>query len=215
MTPDMWCVTHDMRYVTCDTWHLTHGGGSQYFSSPAFTVWDWQCLEDSEYKRRLNKLTNEIMNYKDVYKTAYRIFKRNWDRKFYILCQDVLSPKTLSFFFVFTNYASQCQGQGRDWTGQGRDEQGQTWTSRASASTSLLVRVCPCLFLLITVYPCLSLSFPVCPCLSKSLHVRPCLSLSVPVCPCLSLSVPVFPCLSLSVPVSQCPTMSVPVFQSW
>ena len=34
-------------------WHVTHGGGrkfSQNFSSPAFTVCDRQCLEDSELK---------------------------------------------------------------------------------------------------------------------------------------------------------------------
>ena len=38
----MWHVTHD-------TWHMTHSVGwtfSQNFSSLAFPVWDWQCLED-------------------------------------------------------------------------------------------------------------------------------------------------------------------------
>ena len=46
LIPDTW-------HLTCDTWHMTHGGGwtfSHNFSSPALTVWDRQCLEDSEWK---------------------------------------------------------------------------------------------------------------------------------------------------------------------
>ena len=37
--------------MTCDKWRVAHGGGwtfFQDFSSPALTVCDWQCLEDSE-----------------------------------------------------------------------------------------------------------------------------------------------------------------------
>ena len=44
--------------MTLDMWH---------FSSPALTVLDRQCLEDSELK---DDLINEWMNYEGVYRTA-------------------------------------------------------------------------------------------------------------------------------------------------
>ena len=85
-------------------------------------------------------------------------------------------------FWLFTNYASQCQGKGRDkqgqtWTRQGQAEtrqgrtgarQGLTGTNRECTSWSLLIPVCPCLSLSVPVCPCLSLSVPVCTCLSLS-----------------------------------------------
>ena len=72
MTPDTWHVTHDTDtwHVTRYMWHVTHGGGwtfSQNFSSPALTVWDRQCLEDSELK---DDSLNESVNYEGVYRTA-------------------------------------------------------------------------------------------------------------------------------------------------
>ena len=79
---------------------------------------------------------------------------------------------------LFTNYASQCLGQGRDKqgpAGTSRDKQGQ---SRDKAGTNRDI-------------PFLSLIVPVCPCLSLLVPACPGLSLSVPVCTCLSLSVPV------------------------
>ena len=55
----------DTQHMTCDTWHVTHGGGwtfSQNFCSSALTVWDRQGLEDSEQKDDLmNEWMNEIM----------------------------------------------------------------------------------------------------------------------------------------------------------
>ena len=65
--------------------------------------------------------------------------------------------------WLFTNYASQYQGQRRDRQGQGRDKQGY----------SLSVPACPCLVMLFPACPCLSLSVPVCTCLSLSVPVRP------------------------------------------
>ena len=111
---------------------------------------------------------------------------------------------------LFTNYASQCQGQRRDQQGKSRDKQGQCRDKQGQTGTfpfcpylSLSVPVCPCLSLLVLVCPCLSLSVPVCPCLSLYVPACPCLSMSVPVCPCLSLSVPVclyICCTCISVP---------------
>ena len=63
---------------------------------------------------------------------------------------------------LFTNYASQCQGQLRDKQGQGRDKQGQAVTNRDIPFLSLSVHACPCLSLSVPVCPCLSLSVPVC-----------------------------------------------------
>ena len=57
----------------------------------------------------------------------------------------------LVYIWLFTNNASQCQGQSRDKQG---------WP--------LSFRVCPCLSLPVRSCPCLSLSVPVCPCLSLS-----------------------------------------------
>ena len=71
------------------------------------------------------------------------------------------------------NYASQCQGQGRDKQRKAetnRDKQEQAWTAHSG--------------------PCLSLLIPACACLSLSVPVRPCLSLYVPVCPYHTLSPP-------------------------
>ena len=65
MTPDTWHIAHDTWHMTCDPWHVAHGGGwtfSQNFCSPALTVWDRKCLEDSERKDDLmNEWMNEIM----------------------------------------------------------------------------------------------------------------------------------------------------------
>ena len=86
-------------------------------------------------------------------------------------------------FGLFTNYASQCQGQRRDKKGQAgtsRDKAGTNRDRQGQTRTSLSVPACPYLFL--------------------SAHACPCLSLSVLVCPCLSLSVAVCPRLSPSVP---------------
>ena len=80
------------------------------------------------------------------------------------------------FSQLFTNYASQCQGQPRDKQGQAGTRQGQAGSNRDIPFLSLLVPMCSCLSLLVPACPCLSLSVPVCPCLS----------LSVPVCPCMS-----------------------------
>ena len=44
--------------MTCDTRHV---------SSSALTVWDRQCLEDSELK---DHLMNQLMNHEGVYRTA-------------------------------------------------------------------------------------------------------------------------------------------------
>ena len=51
-------------------WNPIHGGGwtfSKNVSSPALTVWDRQCLEDSKQK---DDSINESMNYEGVYGTA-------------------------------------------------------------------------------------------------------------------------------------------------
>ena len=80
---------------------------------------------------------------------------------------------TIQFFLgLFTNYASQYQGQPRDKQGQAGTRQGQTGTSGDIPFLSLLVPTCPCL----------SLSVHACPCLSLPVPVGPCLSLYVPVC---------------------------------
>ena len=110
--------------------------------------------------------------------------------------------------WLFTNYASQCQGQRRDKQGQAGTSRDKAGTSRDKAGTNRdkqgqagTVPVCPCLSLLVPVCPCLSMSVPVSPCRSLLVLVCPCWSLSVPVGPCQFLSVPVGPCWSLSVPV--------------
>ena len=58
----------NMWHLTCDTWR---GGGtfSQNISSQALSVWDWQCIEDSEQK---DHLMNEWMIYLIIYKVVYR-----------------------------------------------------------------------------------------------------------------------------------------------
>ena len=59
-----------MWHVTCDMWHVTHGGGwtlPQNFSSLALTAWYLWCLEDWEEKD--DRLTDSI-NYEAVYRTA-------------------------------------------------------------------------------------------------------------------------------------------------
>ena len=70
----MWHLTHDTWDLTCDMWHVTHGGGwtfSGNFSSPALTVWDKQCIEDSKQKDHwLNQWMYGWINYKGVYRTA-------------------------------------------------------------------------------------------------------------------------------------------------
>ena len=51
-----WPLTRDMWHMTYDMWHVTHDGVwkfSQDFSFLALTVWDRQCLEDSEQKHDL------------------------------------------------------------------------------------------------------------------------------------------------------------------
>ena len=74
VTCDMSHVTCDMWHMTCDTWHVTHGGEwtfSLNVSSLALTVWERQCLEDSERKnQRINQSINQSMNYEGVYRTA-------------------------------------------------------------------------------------------------------------------------------------------------
>ena len=56
--PDTW-------HLTCETWHVTHGGGwtfSKNVSSPALTVWDRQCLEDFKRKdHRLNQWMTKVL----------------------------------------------------------------------------------------------------------------------------------------------------------
>jgi hypothetical protein len=96
---------------------------------------------------------------------------------------------------LFTNYASQCQGQ----AGTSRDKAGTIRAKQRQEGTS---RDLPCLSLFCI---CMSLSVPVCPFLSLSVLVCPCLSMAVLVCLCLSLSVPGCPWLSLSVHVCRAP----------
>ena len=105
--------------------------------------------------------------------------------------------RIISYIGIFTKYAIQCHGQGRDKKGQEGTRQGQADTSRDKQGQTGTVPFCPCLSLSVPVCPCLSLSVPVCLCLSLSVHVCPSLSLSVFVCPCLSLYVLVCPCLFL------------------
>ena len=66
----IWHLTCDTGLVTCDMWHLTHGGGwtfSNIFSFSALTVWERECREDSEQK---NHWISPWINYKGVYSTA-------------------------------------------------------------------------------------------------------------------------------------------------
>ena len=61
-SPDKLNHKKDTGNMTCDTGHVTNGEGltfSQNCSSPAQTVWQWQCLEDSERK---DHLPNELMS---------------------------------------------------------------------------------------------------------------------------------------------------------
>ena len=70
--------------MTCDVWHLTHDGGFKFFqsvSSPACTVWDRQCLEDSEWKDNwMNDWINQLMlklfmrRRKNDYTVSFNIF---------------------------------------------------------------------------------------------------------------------------------------------
>ena len=72
--PDTWHLTPDMWHLTCDMWHVTYVRRwifSQSFSSLSLTVWDLWCLEDWEKKDdRLTDLINQLLNYKDVHRTA-------------------------------------------------------------------------------------------------------------------------------------------------
>ena len=82
-------------------------------------------------------------------------------------------------FWLFTNYATKCQGQGRDKQGQGRD---RAWTKRGQARTHRDKKGQTGQPISVPACSCLSLSVPVCPCLSLSVLVCPCFSLSVPIC---------------------------------
>ena len=95
---------------------------------------------------------------------------------------------TGQYLWLFTNYACQCQGQGRDNQGQAGTSWDKAGTNRDKQTQTGTVLFCPCLSLLVPVCPCPSLYVQVCP-------------LPVPACPCLSLSVPVCPCLPLFVHV--------------
>ena len=70
MTSDTWHVTGDTWHVTSNTRQLTGGGRwifSQNFCSPALMVWEWRFDEDictNHYQ------TNQLINYKVVFKTA-------------------------------------------------------------------------------------------------------------------------------------------------
>ena len=67
LTRDTWHVTPDTWHVTFDTWHMTHDGGwifSQNVSSPALTVWDRQCLEDSKQNGTLYTLDFTLPKFK-------------------------------------------------------------------------------------------------------------------------------------------------------
>ena len=51
-----------MYHVTDDTCYVTHGGGltfSQNVSSLALSVWNTQCLEDSEQKDDDERMMNQ------------------------------------------------------------------------------------------------------------------------------------------------------------
>ena len=61
----MWYVTHAMSHMV-GWWKFSHN-----FSSQALTVWDRQCLEDSEQKDDINHdRLNQSVNDKGVYRTA-------------------------------------------------------------------------------------------------------------------------------------------------
>ena len=61
LTPDNWHLTYDTIHMTSDTLHVTCDmwwglNISQIFSSPALTIQDRQCFEDSEQKdQSMNK----------------------------------------------------------------------------------------------------------------------------------------------------------------
>ena len=60
-------------FLTCNRWQVTNSVGwtfSQNFSSLAFPIWDWQCLENNWTIGSLTHLINEWMNYEAVYHTA-------------------------------------------------------------------------------------------------------------------------------------------------
>ena len=62
-------LTHDTWHMTCDTWWGVHILSN--LSSLALTVWNWQCLKDSERKDdSMNERIIEIIYYKGVYRTA-------------------------------------------------------------------------------------------------------------------------------------------------
>ena len=67
-------MIRDIWHMTCDTWHVTHGGGwtiSKNFRSPALKVWNKQCLEDYEQKDdQLSQWINQWINHKGVCRTA-------------------------------------------------------------------------------------------------------------------------------------------------
>ena len=66
-----------MLHLTGDMWHMTHGGVwifSQNFSSLTLTVWDRQCLEDSE--RVKNALSRTL--YTNLSK--YLFFYSRWSK---------------------------------------------------------------------------------------------------------------------------------------
>ena len=84
--------------------------------------------------------------------------------------------------WLFTNFVSQCQGQGRDKQGHARTRPGQTVTRQGQTGKSRTYRDSPFMSLLV----------PVCPCRYPSVLSCPCLSLSVPVFPCPFLYVSTF-----------------------
>ena len=77
----MWHVTCDMWHNTHAMWHLTYDRWgrwtfSQNVSSLALTVWEWRFDEDiftnhhDLLNRSINEWMNELINNKDVYRTA-------------------------------------------------------------------------------------------------------------------------------------------------
>ena len=76
-----------MWHATCDMWCVTHSWGwtiSQYFSSPALTVWVWQCLGDSERK---DDLISEFIT---------KVFKEQpWLHRACLIYKTVILPKII------------------------------------------------------------------------------------------------------------------------
>ena len=97
-------MTHDIRYVTYDMWHVTRGGRwafSQNIKSLAHTVWEWRCFEGSWTKGWSTYwISHKGVCGKALATLGLLIIQISW----YVICCVSLKCHLISFFLYLFAY---------------------------------------------------------------------------------------------------------------